>query len=283
MNKKLNIDLGRILTLKCGRNEHQAAALYGDGTEAPLDQLQGAPPSFYDLVDMELAGNIVSHFGEQTFAITRMNTPVAVIQSKHHIDSIAKYDLKHCSIACNREIRNGIITKILETKNYPNCLVAPSFEEYAQDLAKGKRKFPGDSGVPLPEDTKIFRTSVQQRPFGEIVETRWGYLVSEADNLPVELEGDEKLAWITLRYTKSYAIVAVKDGETIYIKSDLRQLEDFQLDDWKRYIVATDWPMTSEADVEVFGKAKRVLFTDSFYEGNLNRHMIPMELNARRV
>lgn len=257
MNRKLRFDLEKIIELRCGRNEHQAAALYSED-EDMLRQRQGDSLEYCDLINMDVAANIVSDVLEKAFAIVHMANPIYVCYNKPYLKHLDKIDLTHTVIASNAEFRSGTIQHCIDSGNMPSCIVAPTFESYALDLAKT-----------LPQ-LKLVTVNVKQLPFVDLKMTRWGVIAQEEDNLSETLAGDKRLAWAIIKYAKSYAIAFVKDGETVVIKHSLHKPTDIFAGIEKPHdcTVATDYPFknSNETLSLIYGQ-KQLLFPGMYFEG----------------
>jgi len=274
MNKKLRFDdLEKVTELCCGRNEHQAAALYSDDKNM-LRQLQGEPLEYLDLINMDVAANIVSGVSEKAFAIVHMANPIYVCYAKPYLKHLDKIDLSNTTIASNVELRNGTIQHCLDSGNMPDCIVAPGFEDYAKRLAKG-----------LPQ-LKLVTVNVRQLPFMDLKMTRWGVVAQEEDNLPETLTGDKRLAWAIIKHARSYATVFIKDGETVVIKHSLHKPTDVftGIDKPHDCIVATDYPFkNSNEALSLSYEQKQLLFPGMYFEGKKLANFTFMKFGHLRI
>ena len=79
----VSIILEKVADLPYGENPHQRAAFYRetthrDGTLADAVQLQGRPPTFNDLLDLDAAWRIARDFGAPTAVVVRHTDPVGL-------------------------------------------------------------------------------------------------------------------------------------------------------------------------------------------------------------
>ena len=79
----VSIILEKVADLPYGENPHQRAAFYRetthrDGTLADAVQLQGRPPTFNDLLDLDAAWLIARDFGAPTAVVVRHTDPVGL-------------------------------------------------------------------------------------------------------------------------------------------------------------------------------------------------------------
>jgi len=294
MNKKLNISYEKSFELKCGTNEHQAAALYaGDEMDIPR-KVSGGNLTYNDLLDMDVAANIVAEFKEQAFAITEMANPVCAFLSVNParvlLESASdKINLNGKCIATNMKMGNGIIRYFMESGNVPESVVAPSYDDYGLELAVKN----------LPK-LKVYNTNVRQMAFTEMRVTRWGILWQEADNIPEKLNNDEKLAWAVVKHARSYAVVWVKNNTTVRIMHSLNSINDaisnnmsemiytnYKNKMFKLYdaIVATDIPFKNEqAAMPLIQKHKKtIIFPGTLYGDEPTKKLKLMKFNHLRL
>lgn len=268
MNSKLHFDLERTVELRCGRNEHQAAALYSDDPEM-FDQVQGDKIGYYDFISMDVAADIVSEMGgEQAFAVVHMSNPIyTCLTSKAFYKALeaGRVDLRGTAVATNQELRSGFMTFCAENNVMPDCVLAPTFEEYGLRIVKKE----------LPE-LKMFTVNVKHLPFVELKMTRWGIVAQEADNLSEGIEDPQQLlAWATIKYARSYSVAFVKDNETVLIKHSLHSPADIDDDIPRRCIVATDFAFENAEELQpLLSKQKKVICPGMYFEGDKPGHVM---------
>jgi len=270
MNKKLTLNYEKAFELKHGENEHQAAALYVENdTDAPRHRF-GPKLNYHDIINMHVASNIVSEFGEeQTFAVAELGNPVAafVCVKRDHVDTVQELletqnlSLTGKCLATNNEFRNGLITYFIETGNVPESIIAPTIEDYAMRLIT--------KDLPL---LKVYTTNIRQPVFTDLTMTRWGVVEQTTSRIKEDLEFDDKLAWAVVKNANSFAVVIVKDSMTLAIAHSCHNVEeifDGRTDTSKLYysIVATDYPFkNSDEAILLSYKMKKVIFPGYMFE-----------------
>ena len=278
MNKKLRMVHEKAYELKCGANEHQAAALYADDDADVPRHVWGPSLTYYDLLDMDVAANIVAEFKDTAFAIVEMANPVFIFLTDNPYRALAhsaiNIDLNGKCIASNNEVRNGIITYFIESGNVPESIIAPSFEDYALELVKKN----------LP-DIKLYTTNVRLITWTNIKATRWGILCQEVDDMQEDFVKDERIALAAVKHASSYAIAWVKDGATLAIKHSIHSIEEGLVNanyydrnkkkELSLYdaIVATDIPFRNEQEAMPLLKHKKtIIFPGTYFEADKALH-----------
>ena len=90
--KRLAMVLEKVADLPYGENPHQRAAFYREtthrsGTLADATQLQGSPPTFNNLLDLDVAYRIAADFTAPTVVITKHTDPVGVASSEELVEA----------------------------------------------------------------------------------------------------------------------------------------------------------------------------------------------------
>src|SRR3712207_7466794 len=80
---RLTVVLEKMSDLRYGENPHQRAAFYREtthraGTLADAEQLQGDPPTFNDLLDLDTAYHLAADFAAPTVAIVKRRNPLGL-------------------------------------------------------------------------------------------------------------------------------------------------------------------------------------------------------------
>ncbi|WP_114749563.1 bifunctional phosphoribosylaminoimidazolecarboxamide formyltransferase/IMP cyclohydrolase [Pleomorphovibrio marinus] len=139
----LKVSENQSKVLRYGENPHQQAAFYGD-IEALFSQLNGKELSFNNLVDVDAAVNLIEEFeGETAFAILKHTNACGVAtggtveeayEKAFQADTLSAFGgvlitNQPVSLAA-AEAMHGLFFEVL---------IAPSFEEEALTLLKGKK------------------------------------------------------------------------------------------------------------------------------------------------
>ncbi|MDD3861323.1 MAG: bifunctional phosphoribosylaminoimidazolecarboxamide formyltransferase/IMP cyclohydrolase [Candidatus Gracilibacteria bacterium] len=138
----LDLHYEKIASLRYGENPQQKAAFFRnpenhDSNITNSKVLHGKQMSFNNIVDGDSALELVKEFKEPTVAMIKHNNPCGVASSKtieeafkfaHEVDPMSAFG---CVIASNREITNGIVDYMKESKMFVEMIIAPSFEEKA--------------------------------------------------------------------------------------------------------------------------------------------------------
>lgn len=205
--------------LRSGENPHQEGGFYGS---LPFTQLHGKELSYNNILDAEVAYQIVSEFTDPGIAIIKHNNPCGVAISNNLVNAYSK------ALACdaqssfggvigaNRIIDIAVAAKIDET--FIEVIIAPGFSEQAQELLRKKKNLRLLATLPFVQQEHHLRSS-----FG-------GILLQQNDNtlasdfkvmtqrIPNEREWqDLSFAWKVCKYVKSNAIVLAKDTATLGI------------------------------------------------------------------
>lgn len=260
-NIVLNLELKS--KLRYGENPHQAAALYVDSTEAPsgladAKQLHGKEISFNNLLDLQVAWNIVSEYDSTIpcVAIIKHNNPcgVAIAPSlaQAYTDALSCDTVSAFGgiVAANKTLDLATANEMVQI--FLEAIVAPGFTEEALSILKTK---------PNLRLIQIQASSAKSKSY-DIKHISGGYLIQAEDDFlhnPDQLKIvtkaqvedhqwiDLMFAWKVVKHVKSNAIVAALNGRTIGIgcgqtnrvKSVLDALSNMDLDN-RGAVLASD-------------------------------------------
>ncbi len=210
-------------TLRYGENPHQKGYFFGD-LDAMFTKLHGKELSYNNLLDIDAAVNLMNEFiGEApTFAILKHNNACGFAQRKTiheaYVDALAGDPVSAFGgiLISNTKIDKKTALEI--HKLFCEVVIAPSFDEDAQEVLQGKknRVLLIQKDIILPN--QIVRTSLN------------GLLVQDKDiktdsledlsyatfNKPSAIELDDLLFASKLcKHTKSNTIVLVKDKQLL--------------------------------------------------------------------
>ncbi|MCH6235596.1 bifunctional phosphoribosylaminoimidazolecarboxamide formyltransferase/IMP cyclohydrolase [Cognataquiflexum rubidum] len=139
----LKISEIKAKALRYGENPHQAAHFYGD-MEALFDQLNGKELSYNNLVDVDAAVALIAEFeGETAFAILKHTNACGVATAKTVQEAYKKaFDADTTSAFGGVLITNQNVDLAAAEEMHSlffEVLIAPSFDEDALALLKGKK------------------------------------------------------------------------------------------------------------------------------------------------
>lgn len=238
-NYSLQYEQAQIL--RYGENPHQSAAFYKSpyvelGTISGARLLQGKAMSFNNLVDADTAWLCVNEFNNDrpshACVIVKHANPCGVALADTSLES---YERAYASdptsafggiIAFNHELDEETAKHIIKDGKFLEVIIAPSFDEGATQVLASK------SNIRVLETGQLYFPNAQTHPNHEIKTVGGGLLVQQtdthvvaADSLQVATKnqpttqqiGDLIFAWKVAKFTKSNAIVYVKDRQTIGI------------------------------------------------------------------
>ena len=139
----LKISETKAKALRYGENPHQAAHFYGD-VEALFDQLNGKELSYNNLVDVDAAVALIAEFdGETAFAILKHTNACGVATAKTVQQAYKKaFEADTTSAFGGVLITNQNVDLAAAEEMHSlffEVLIAPSFDEDALALLKGKK------------------------------------------------------------------------------------------------------------------------------------------------
>ncbi|MFL5685881.1 MAG: bifunctional phosphoribosylaminoimidazolecarboxamide formyltransferase/IMP cyclohydrolase [Chloroflexota bacterium] len=233
--KRLALVLEKVDDLRYGENPHQRAAFYREtthrsGTLADASQLQGARPSFNNLLDLDAAYRIARDYTAPTVTIVKHTDPVGLashdelVEAYRHAletDPVASFG---GIVGVNREL-DGATAREIAANSY-EAVVAPGFSEAAIGILKQKSGLEMLAVPPDPTDG--------MRDYGianlDFKRVAGGLLVEDLDDLGLDrgqlqvvtrrrptLEEltDLLFAWRAVRHVSSNAIVLARNAATV--------------------------------------------------------------------
>jgi phosphoribosylaminoimidazolecarboxamide formyltransferase/IMP cyclohydrolase len=229
--------LTKAADLASGENPHQRAAAYREtthrsGTLADAVRLQGDPPSFNDLLDLDAAYRMARDFTAPTVVLVKRTDPVGIGSADSLVEAYGKaLDTEPVAafggiVAVNRVVTPGLARELIA--NSYEGVVAPGFDEVAQGILAERPALQVLAVPPDPTDG--------MRDYGianlDFKRVAGGLLVEQLDELALDkghlqvvtrrrptLEEltDLLFAWRTVRLVRSSAIVLARDAATVGI------------------------------------------------------------------
>ena len=222
---QLNLAHPKACSLRAGENKHQQAALYGHRT--PYTQLQGKPPSYNNLLDLDAALRIPHAFSEPAAVFVKHTNPCGLcsadtieeaIRRAHQADSKSAFG---GILGVNRPLtREG--AECL-AGHFLDALIAPAYEPDALAALQKRPKLliiqAGrdllDQGLGIEITETAFGLIAQSPSTGEMSREALRVVSSRR---PTHAELDELLfAWRAVRWVKSNAILLSKGRCTVGI------------------------------------------------------------------
>ncbi len=215
---QLNLVHPRALTLRAGENKHQQAALYAHRT--PYSQLQGRPPSYNNLLDLDAALRISHTFAEPTAVFVKHTNPCGLCSAgtiEEAIRGAYEADAKSAFggiLGVNRpltqaaaEVVRGHFLDVVVAPEYgPGALATLREKAKLLVIQAGRELLDRALGIEIRETA--FGLVAQSPSTGDI--SRESLRVVSA-RLATEAELDELLfAWRAVRWVKSNAILLSK-------------------------------------------------------------------------
>jgi phosphoribosylaminoimidazolecarboxamide formyltransferase/IMP cyclohydrolase len=234
---RLALVLEKVDDLRYGENPHQRAAFYREtthrsGSLADATQIQGARPSFNNLLDLDAAYRIARDYTAPTVAIVKHTDPVGLASNDELVEAYRKA-LETDPVASfggivgvNREL-DGATAREVAANSY-EAVVAPSYSQAALGILKAKH---GLELLAIPPDP-----TEGMRDYGianlDFKRVGGGLLVEGLDELGLDrgqlqvvtkrrptLEEltDLLFAWRAVRHVRSNAIVLARSAGTVGI------------------------------------------------------------------
>jgi phosphoribosylaminoimidazolecarboxamide formyltransferase/IMP cyclohydrolase len=209
-------------SLRYGENPHQQAGVYGEFYEN-FEFIHGKELSYNNILDLVSAVELVENLGDNACAIIKHNNPAGAAIGKDSFDAYVKA-LK-CDpvssfggiVAFTSVVDEKLATKLNEI--FLEVVCAPQYTVEAIAILKKKkdRRLLVQKKSILSEG-KTFRSIpggaiVQDADLLDLEESKLK-IATDKKPSPEELE-DLRFAWKVAKYTKSNAIVFVKDQSTL--------------------------------------------------------------------
>ena len=226
----LHLSLERVQNLRYGENPHQTGARYREvGVKSWWDeavQHSGTELSYLNLFDAEAAWRLVYEFSAPAAVIVKHANPCGVALGGSIETAYARaFDADPKSafggvVAMNRPVSEALAADLLANPK-ADVLIAPGFAPGTAERLAAKRKNMRVLSAPPPAPAGL-----------ELRRVDGGFLVQEPDIVTLERSTwrvvterhpsasewrDLELAWLVCAYTKSNAIVLVKDGQAVGI------------------------------------------------------------------
>ena len=235
--QRLALVLEKVTELPYGENPHQRAAFYREtthrsGTIADSSQLQGEPPTFNNLLDLDAAYRIAADYTAPTVVITKHTDPVGIASGEELVDAYRRaLDTDPVSsfggiVGFNRELDGPTAGEI--AANSYEAVIAPGFSEAALAILRDKQGLELLSVPASPTDG--------MRDYGianlDFKRVGGGLLVEALDMVDLDRGQlqvvtrrhptlgeltDLLFAWRAVRHIRSNAIVLARNGSTVGI------------------------------------------------------------------
>ncbi len=226
----LHLSLERAQSLRYGENPHQTGARYREvGAESWWDkavQHSGTGLSYLNLFDAEAAWRLIHEFDAPAAVIVKHANPCGVALADDLETAYARaFDADPKSafggvVALNRPVSEALAAQLLVNPK-ADVLIAPDFAPGVAAALAAKRKNMRVLSAPPPAPAGL-----------ELRRVDGGFLVQEPDVVNLERSAwrvvterqpsehewrDLELAWLVCAYTKSNAIVFVKNAQAVGI------------------------------------------------------------------
>jgi len=234
----LSIDLHKKQDLRYGENPHQTAAFYGSkdlGVPciSTAEQLHGKALSFNNILDTDVAIEIVKEFDTPAAVLIKHANPCGVATAENLKDAFTKaystdtVSAFGCILSLNRKVDVATAEAITEPGHFVEAIAAPGFDDKAIEILTTKRGWGKD--LRLLKLDSLCDTTIKKeiKDFRGVV---GGVLVQDKDmnsgdkdqlkvvteKAPTDDEIDELLfAWKVCKHAKSNAIIFTKDKMVI--------------------------------------------------------------------
>ncbi len=227
-SKISTIPIKQATKLRYGENPHQKATLYSIGDQ-PLKKLSGKELSYNNIVDSELAYELVNEFSESSCTIVKHANPCGVASSSNQLTAYKnalETDRESAFggvVAFNKKIEKKVAIEI--SKLFTELVIAPKFSSDALlHLRKKKnliliesRKKKKKNLLNLDiKSTKKF-VLIQNFDTKKIQQEKISFVTNQK---PKKKEFEDLIfAQIVSKYMNSNAIVLVKNKKTISLSS----------------------------------------------------------------
>lgn len=215
---QLNVVSPMKHSLRAGENKHQRATLYSDRTA--YTQLQGRPPSYNNLLDLDAALRIPQAFSEPTAVFVKHTNPCGLCSAETIDEAVRRaYEADSKSafggiLGVNRPLTQTAAEFV--ASHFVDALIAPAFDPDALETLRGRKKLliieAGrdllDQGLGIEIHETAFGMIAQTVSTGDIPRSDLRIVGSRP---PTESELDELVfAWKAVRWVKSNAILLSK-------------------------------------------------------------------------
>ena len=233
--ERLALVLEKKQDMPYGENPHQEAAFYREtthrtGSLADATLLQGNPPTFNDMIDLDAAYRVATDFTAPTCCIVKQSNPVGLASNDRLTDAYVKalegdpVSAFGAVVAVNREVDVETAGQIVG--NAYEALVAPSFSEAARRVLSQKEKLTLLSIPAVPADGLtdygIARLHIRSIRGGLLVQTldhseldRSQLRVVTRRRPTLEELTDLLFAWRAVRHVTSNAVVLARHAALV--------------------------------------------------------------------
>ena len=227
-SKISTIPIKQVARLRYGENPHQKATLYSIGNQ-PLKKLSGKELSYNNVVDSELAYELVNEFSENSCAIVKHANPCGVASSSNQLIAYKnalgtdKESAFGGVVAFNKKIEKQVAIEI--SKLFTELVIAPKFTPDALlHLKKKKNLILIESKK--KKQKKIINLNIKsttkyiliQNFYTKKIEKKKIHFVTDLKPKKKEFE-NLIFAQIVSKYMSSNAIVLVQNKKTISLSS----------------------------------------------------------------
>jgi phosphoribosylaminoimidazolecarboxamide formyltransferase / IMP cyclohydrolase len=209
-------------SLRYGENPHQQAGVYGE-FYSNFEFIHGKELSYNNILDLVSAVELVESLGENSCSIIKHNNPAGASTGKDSYDAYIK------ALKCDPiSSFGGIVAftsvvdeKLAEKLNeiFLEVVCAPEYTEGAISILKKKKDRRLLKQIKSIIDEKVSFRSIPGGAIvqdADLIDLEITKLKSVTDRKPSETEMEDlKFAWKIAKYTKSNAIVFVKDKATL--------------------------------------------------------------------
>ncbi len=234
---RLTLVLEKKTDLPYGENPHQLGAFYREtthraGSLADATQLQGRPPTFNDLLDLDAAYGIATDFGTPTVAIVKRANPVGLASADELVDAYRRALETDPVNAFGSTVGVNVVldapTARAVVENAYEAVVAPGYSPEARAVLAEKPELAvlevpatpaegmSDYGIARLDFARISGGLLVETLDREDIDRSALKVVTRRHPTPWELS-DLLFAWRAVRHVRSNAVVLAKDGALVGI------------------------------------------------------------------
>lgn len=231
MPADMNFTFTKLQDLRYGENPHQAAAFYRDKKKAfglgKLQQLHGKELSFNNLLDLDVAMEVVKDFDQPAAVVVKHNNPTGVAQSAKLADAYVqawKGDPLSAFggiIGLNKEVDAATAEKISKS-GFMECVIAPGYHPSALKILTQKKNL---RIIQVdPQEFQQGGITFKQVTGGVLLQEKDIKLITTADLKVVTKKKPTKsqiesllFGWKVIKHVKSNSMVLVKGTKTVGI------------------------------------------------------------------
>jgi phosphoribosylaminoimidazolecarboxamide formyltransferase / IMP cyclohydrolase len=227
---ELHLIFEKIQDLRYGENPHQQAAFYQEKGKTTglinFKQLQGKELSFNNILDLNSAVELAKEFKDPAAIIVKHNNPCGVAEDKELAKAyLNAWEADKLSafggiVALNRKL-DLKTAKLIVKSGFLECIIAPGFDQAAQDLFKEKKNL---RLLELKDWNVVDDLQMKRVSGGMLLETA-DLLTLDMHNLKVVTKQKPSksqmqsliFAWKVAKHVKSNAIVLAAGTKTVGI------------------------------------------------------------------